>query len=55
MLETVHHQGLRLGVEAFRTSVQSLYVEAREASLQNRRSKSEGKQRQPSLFSVFQP
>ena len=34
MLDTVHHQGLRLALGAFRTSpVESLYVEAQESSL----------------------
>ena len=34
MLDTVHHQGLRLALGAFRTSpVESLYVEAEEPSL----------------------
>ena len=34
MLDTVHHQGLRLALGAFRTSpVESLYVEANEPSL----------------------
>jgi hypothetical protein len=36
----VHHQGLRLSLGAFRTSpVESLYVEANEPSLENRRIK----------------
>ena len=40
MLETVHHQGLRLALGAFRTSpVESLYVEAEEPSLYLRREK----------------
>ena len=40
MLDTVHHQGLRLGLGAFRTSpVESLYVEAEEPSLYLRREK----------------
>jgi hypothetical protein len=40
LLDTVHHQGLRLSLEAFRTSpVESLYVEANELSLENRRIK----------------
>ena len=39
-LDTVHHQGLRLALGAFRTSpVQSLYVEAEEPSLYLRREK----------------
>ena len=39
-LDTVHHQGLRLALGAFRTSpVQSLYVEAEELSLYLRREK----------------
>ena len=39
-LDTVHHQGLRLALGAFRTSpVQSLYVEAEEPSLYLRRDK----------------
>jgi hypothetical protein len=34
MLDTIHHQGLRLALGAFRTSpVESLYAEAREPSL----------------------
>ena len=34
MLDTVHHQGIRLSLGAFRTSpVESLYVEANEESL----------------------
>ena len=38
MLDTVHHQGLRLALGAFRTSpVESLYVEAEEPSLYLRR------------------
>ena len=40
MLDAVHHQGLRLCLGAFRTSpVESLYVEANEPSLTNRRIK----------------
>ena len=40
MLDTIHHQGLRLALGAFRTSpVQSLYVEANEPSLELRREK----------------
>jgi len=40
LLDTVHHQGLRLSLGAFRTSpVDSLYVEANEPSLENRRIK----------------
>ena len=40
MLDTVHHQGLRLALGAFRTSpVESLYVEAEEPSLYLRREK----------------
>ena len=39
-LDTVHHQGLRLALGAFRTSpVESLYVEAEEPSLYLRREK----------------
>jgi hypothetical protein len=39
-LDTVHHQGLRLSLGAFRTSpVESLYVEANKPSLENRRVK----------------
>ena len=39
MLDTVHHQALRIALGAFRTSpVQSLYVEAYEPSLSDRRS-----------------
>ena len=38
MLDTVHHQGLRLALGAFRTSpVESLYVEADKPSLYLRR------------------
>jgi hypothetical protein len=37
LFDTVHHQGLRLSLGAFRTSpVESLYVEANEPSLKNR-------------------
>ena len=40
MLDTVHHQGLRLALGAFRTSpVESLYVEAEEPSLYFHREK----------------
>ena len=40
MLDTVHHQGLRLALGVFRTSpVESLYVEAEESSLYLRREK----------------
>jgi hypothetical protein len=40
LLDTVHHQGLRLSLGAFRTSpVESLYVEANEPSLENIRIK----------------
>ena len=40
MLDTIHHQGLRLCLGAFRTSpVESLYVEADEPSLADRRIK----------------
>ena len=40
LMDPVHHQGLRLSLGVFRTSpVQSLYVEAREPSLENRRLK----------------
>ena len=40
MLNTIHHQGLRLCLGAFRTSpVESLYVEANEPSLEDRRIK----------------
>ena len=40
LLDTVHHQRLRLSFGAFRTSpVESLYVEANEPSLENRRIK----------------
>ena len=39
-LDTLHHQGLRLALGAFRTSpVESLYVEAEEPSLYLRREK----------------
>ena len=39
-LDTIHHQGLRLALGAFKTSpVVSLYVEAKEPSLQHRRLK----------------
>ena len=38
MSDTVHHQGIRLSLGAFRTSpVESLYVEANEESLYRRR------------------
>ena len=40
MLDPVHHQGLRLSLGVFRTSpIESLYVEANEPSLYNRRIK----------------
>ena len=40
ILDTVHHQGLRLCLGAYRTSpVESLYVEANEPSLHHRRIK----------------
>jgi hypothetical protein len=40
MLDTIHHQGLRLALSAFRTSpVESLYAEAGETSLHFRRKK----------------
>jgi hypothetical protein len=40
LLDTVHHQGLRLSLGAFRTSPrESLYVETNEPSLENRRIK----------------
>jgi hypothetical protein len=40
LLDTVHHQGFRLSLGAFRTSpVESMYVEANEPSLENRRIK----------------
>ena len=40
LLDPVHHQGLRLSLGDFRTSpIQSLYAEAREPSLENRRLK----------------
>ena len=40
ILDTIHHQGLRISLGAFRTSpVESLYVEANEPSLYNRRVK----------------
>lgn len=36
-IDTIHHQGRRLALGAFRTSpIQSLYTEAAEPSLQNR-------------------
>ena len=39
-MDPVHHQGVRLSLGVFRTSpIQSLYVEAREPSLENRRLK----------------
>ena len=39
-LDTIHHQGLRIALGAFRTSpIKSLYVEANEPSLQHRREK----------------
>ena len=38
MLDTVHHQGIRLSLGAFRTSpVESLYVEANEVIIQAQR------------------
>ena len=41
MLNTIHHQGLRLALGAFRTSpIESLYVEAGELPLEERRIKS---------------
>lgn len=64
MLDTVHHQGLRLALGAFRTSpVQSLYVEAREPSLQLRRLKLsfqyaikvKGNRNNPAYPTIFQP
>lgn len=40
LLDTVHHQGLRISLGAFRKSpIESLQVEANEHSLQNRRIK----------------
>ena len=40
MLDTIHHQGLRLSLGAFRTSpIESLYVEAKEPSHNIRRKK----------------
>ena len=40
LLDPVHHQGLRQSLSVFRTSsIQSLYLEARESSLENRRLK----------------
>ena len=37
-LDTIHHQGLRLGLRAFRTSpVESLYAESNDPSLYTRR------------------
>ena len=40
MLDTIHHQGLRLALGAFRTSpIESLYAEANESSLNLRREK----------------
>lgn len=37
LLDTVHHQGIRLSLWPFRTSpIQSLYVKANELSLENR-------------------
>jgi len=38
-LDPIHHQGLRIALGAFRTSAQSLYIEAREPSLTTRRLK----------------
>ena len=39
-LDTIHHQGLRLALGAFRTSpVESLYAESNEPSLYTRREK----------------
>ena len=40
LLDTVHHQGIRLSLGALRTSpFESLYVEANEPSFENRRNK----------------
>ena len=40
LLNTVHHQGLRLALGTFHTSpVQNLYIEANKPSLNNRRTK----------------
>ena len=39
MLNLVHNQGLKLCLGAFRTSVESLYVDAHEPSLGDRRAK----------------
>ena len=38
-LDPIHHQGLRIALDAFRTSAQSLYTEAHEPSLTTRRLK----------------
>ena len=38
-LDPIHHQGLRITLGAFRTSAQSLYIEAHEPSLTTRRLK----------------
>ena len=38
-LDPIHHQGLRIALGAFRTSAQSLYIEAHEPSLTTRRLK----------------
>lgn len=64
MLDTVHHTGLRLALGAFRTSpIQSLYTEAREPSLYNRRLKLalnyvvklKANESNPAYSSVFHP
>ena len=39
MLDPIHNQGLRLCLETFRTSVESLYIDAHEPSLGARRAK----------------
>ena len=39
LLDPIHNQGLRLCLGAFRTSVESLYVDAHEPSLGARRTK----------------
>ena len=64
MLDTIHHQGLRLALGAFRTSpVESLYVEAEELQLEHRRiklslqyvTKLKSSPRNPAYNCVFNP
>ena len=64
MLDTIHHQGIRLALGAFRTSpVESLYVEAGELPLEHRRiklslqyvTKLKSSPRNPAYDCVFNP